>query len=245
VCKVIHLSLESSDPFHRVLSLVNPITDVPLQCSGGTGTYSTKKRDETCYVELCVFVSGGIYGSRSSSWVRNIDTLFFILRWDRYGYDKKRAETYYPELVFLHPVGSASHIVYSSASRARNVNAPFFMLGQARCSFHKEHARTRYAKLVFLHLIGSAGHVVHSGARNVDVVFFILRWDQYRYDKKVHRDTLHRTCVFASGGICGSRCTFWCIRGMKCRRSLFHARVGMVKIQQKSTLRHVMSRSEF
>jgi hypothetical protein len=27
------LSLESSDPFHRVLSLVNPITDVPLQRS--------------------------------------------------------------------------------------------------------------------------------------------------------------------------------------------------------------------
>jgi hypothetical protein len=26
-------SLESSDPFHRALSLVNPITDVPLQRS--------------------------------------------------------------------------------------------------------------------------------------------------------------------------------------------------------------------
>jgi hypothetical protein len=30
-CKVIHPSLESSDPFHRALRLVNPITDVPLQ----------------------------------------------------------------------------------------------------------------------------------------------------------------------------------------------------------------------
>jgi hypothetical protein len=29
----IHPILESSDPFHRVLSLVNPITDVPLQRS--------------------------------------------------------------------------------------------------------------------------------------------------------------------------------------------------------------------
>jgi hypothetical protein len=29
VCKVIHLSLESSDPLHCALSLVNPITDVP------------------------------------------------------------------------------------------------------------------------------------------------------------------------------------------------------------------------
>jgi hypothetical protein len=32
-CKVIHPSLESSNPFHRALSLVNPITDVPLQRS--------------------------------------------------------------------------------------------------------------------------------------------------------------------------------------------------------------------
>jgi hypothetical protein len=31
VCKVIHLKLKSSNPFHRALSLVNPIIDVPLQ----------------------------------------------------------------------------------------------------------------------------------------------------------------------------------------------------------------------
>jgi hypothetical protein len=31
MCKVIHPMLESSDPFHRTLSLVNSITDVPLQ----------------------------------------------------------------------------------------------------------------------------------------------------------------------------------------------------------------------
>jgi hypothetical protein len=30
MCKVIHPMLESPDPFHRALSLVNPITDVPL-----------------------------------------------------------------------------------------------------------------------------------------------------------------------------------------------------------------------
>jgi hypothetical protein len=33
MCKVIHPLLESSDPFHRVLSLVNPITDALLQRS--------------------------------------------------------------------------------------------------------------------------------------------------------------------------------------------------------------------
>jgi hypothetical protein len=33
MCKVIHLSLESSNPFHHVLSLVSSITDVLLQKS--------------------------------------------------------------------------------------------------------------------------------------------------------------------------------------------------------------------
>jgi hypothetical protein len=33
MCKVIHPLLKSSDPVHRALSLVNPITDVPIQRS--------------------------------------------------------------------------------------------------------------------------------------------------------------------------------------------------------------------
>jgi hypothetical protein len=33
VCKVIHLMLMSFDPFHHAFSLVNPITDIPLQRS--------------------------------------------------------------------------------------------------------------------------------------------------------------------------------------------------------------------
>jgi hypothetical protein len=45
-------------------------------------------------------------------------TLFFMIGWERYGFDKKRAEARDTELVFLHPMGSTGHVVHSRVSRA-------------------------------------------------------------------------------------------------------------------------------
>jgi hypothetical protein len=47
---------------------------------------------------------------------RNVNALFFMLVWDRYGFRKKSAETRYIGLMFLHPIGSAGHVVYSGVS---------------------------------------------------------------------------------------------------------------------------------
>jgi hypothetical protein len=66
--------------------------------------------------------------------------------------------------VFLHPVGSAGHVVHSGASRVRNVEKLFFLLGWDWYGFRKMRIRTSYVKLVVLHPVGYAGHVVHSGA---------------------------------------------------------------------------------
>jgi hypothetical protein len=52
-----------------------------------------------------------------------------MVGWDRYGFVEKCAGTHYAELVFLHPVGSAGHVVHSSVSGKRNSETLFFMVG--------------------------------------------------------------------------------------------------------------------
>jgi hypothetical protein len=68
-----------------------------------------------------------------------------MLGWEQYGFDKKCIGTRHTELLFLHPVGSAGHIVNSDVSGAQNVDALFSMLGWDRYGFHKKRFRTRYA----------------------------------------------------------------------------------------------------
>jgi hypothetical protein len=66
-----------------------------------------------------------------------------------------------------------------------------------RRGFHKKCTGTHYAELVFLRPMGSVSHVVHScasGARNIDVLFFMIGWAWCGFHKN-RRDTLRCTCV--------------------------------------------------
>jgi hypothetical protein len=108
----------------------------------------------------CAFASGGICGSHSA--FRCIlgtihQSTIFMLGWDRYGFKKKCAGKSYTEIVFLPPVGYASHVVHSSASWAQNVNAVFFMLGWAQCGFHKKCILVHPGHETSMHHFSSSG----------------------------------------------------------------------------------------
>jgi hypothetical protein len=111
---------------------------------------------------------------------REKSTIFFMLRWDRYELHKRHVGPHYAKHVFLHPVGSAGHVVDSGAYGTRNVDKLVIMLSCDRYAFNKKGVSTSYPELVFLHTVGFVGHVVYScvfGARNVDALFFLLGWD--------------------------------------------------------------------
>jgi hypothetical protein len=72
--------------------------------------------------------AGNVVHSGASS-TQNVDALFFMLQWDRYGFDKKRFRTHYAEHVFLHPLGSVGHVVHSGVSEVRNINTLFLCSG--------------------------------------------------------------------------------------------------------------------
>jgi hypothetical protein len=72
-----------------------------------------------------------------------------MVGWDWYGFDTKHAGTRYIEFVFVHPVGSAGHVVHSGVSGVRNIDVLFFMLTRAPMLIPQRCAGTRYAEHVF------------------------------------------------------------------------------------------------
>jgi hypothetical protein len=88
---------------------------------------------------------------------------------------------------------------------ATKVDTLFFMLGWYRYRFHEKHTGTRYVELVFLHPVGSTGHVVHSAHPGCETSehYFSCLGGSGMDSKKAQWNTLRRTCVFTSGGICG------------------------------------------
>jgi hypothetical protein len=71
-----------------------------------------------------------------------------MLGWARCGFYNNCTGARYARLVFLHPAGSAFHVVNSGVFEPQNIDALFFKPSWARYGFDKKHAGTRYSEHV-------------------------------------------------------------------------------------------------
>jgi hypothetical protein len=150
--------------------------------SDGTGTDCTKSGSRSAFP--CV------HGAKHQFTI-------FMLGWDRCGLQKKCARTHYAEHVFLHLVGSVSHIVHSGGIGAQNVDTLFSCLGGTGMDSTKiapEH-------IMLTHVL------LHVGAKH-RCTLFLAQVGLVRIAQKMCRNTLRKICVFASSWICGSPSAF-------------------------------------
>jgi hypothetical protein len=82
-----------------------------------------KKRAGTRYIKTVGSAGHIQYFSFFGAW--NINALSFMMGWVRCNFHKKHVGTCYSKLLVLHPVGSAGHVVHSSAS-GREMSTHYF-----------------------------------------------------------------------------------------------------------------------
>jgi hypothetical protein len=95
---------------------------------------------------------------------------------DRYGFHKKHTGTHYGKLVFLHPVGSAGHVVHSACPGCETSKQSFSCSGGSGIDSTKSmtgHVTSNLCFYIRWDLQAQRAFCV-SRVRNVDALFFIL-----------------------------------------------------------------------
>jgi hypothetical protein len=156
--------------------------------------------------------------------VRNVIALFFMLGSDLYGFDKKRSRTPYVKLVFSHQLGSAGRVLgtkYWCTIFHAQVGPGRFPL--------KAHQFALRQNCIFASCGIRGSCSVFRCVRGMWMYYFSCSGGPGAVSLKITLDTLSRTCVIASDRIYTSHSAFWCVQGVKCRYTVFHARVDPVR----------------
>jgi hypothetical protein len=133
-----------------------------------------------------------------------------MLGWAQCGSHKKCARAHYAKLVFLHPGGSAVHIVSSVASG--RVTAMHYFLCLGRPGVHPTKTMTGHIMLKLCFCIDCnvlvTWCILVQPEHKMSTHYFHDRVGPARIPQKARGDTSHRTCVLASDVIDGSHSAF-------------------------------------
>jgi hypothetical protein len=146
-------------------------------------------------------------------------------------------------------VGSTDHVVHSGAS-GHETSRHYFSCSGANDTDSTNNVMAyvmpNLCFVIWWDLRVTSCIPLHLGAKRWRTIFH-ARVGPMWFSYKAHVEMLRQTCVFASGGICGSRSAFRCVwgikhsfwnmyrwnMGMKHSHIIFHAHVSTVHIPKK------------
>jgi hypothetical protein len=125
--------------------------------------------------------------------------------------------------------------VHAGVFWPQNLDTIFSMIRRAHRGLHKKRAGTRLNLCFCIQwVLRVTKFVLVRPNRETSTHYFSCSCGKGTDSTKARRDKLRQTCVFASGGICGSPSAFRCIWAVKCQFTIFPASVGLVRIPQNA-----------
>jgi hypothetical protein len=147
---------------------------------------------------------------------KSVEALFFMLRWDPYGFHKKHVRTRYTELVVFCIRWDVRVMLYISVCPGCETSSHYFSYsgrpGAVSIKSAPGHVMPKLCFFASGEICGSRSAFWCVWAVKHRSTIFHARVVPVQIQQKMHWDRLHQTCVFVSIGIYGSHSAFWCTK---------------------------------